>query len=96
MELVKKTDDYIIYQKRSKRYAVRDANRKWITADDKVVILVKEKLLKVPLPKPKPKEEPKAEAAPEEASDAGAAESGESESGASESGASEDENSSSE
>ena len=64
MEVVKKTDDYTIYQKRSKRYAVKNAQRKWLTGDEKVAILVNEKLLKVELPKPK--EEPPAEDAPAE------------------------------
>lgn len=56
MELVKKTDDYTIYQKGSKRYAIRDSNRKWISGDEKVKILVSEKLLDVPMPKDKPAE----------------------------------------
>ncbi len=60
MEKVKQTDDYIIYQKRSKRYAIRDNNRKWIQGEEKVKILVSEKLIKVAAPKPK--EEPKEEA----------------------------------
>ena len=54
METIKKTSEYTIYQKRSKRYAVRDAEKRWINGDKKVEILVKEKLLKVPIPKPKP------------------------------------------
>lgn len=57
MELVKKTDDYVIYQKRSKRYAVRDQSRRWISGDEKVRILVSEKLLDVALPKSAPAEE---------------------------------------
>lgn len=68
MEVVKKTDDYVIYQKRSKRYAIRNADRKWIGGDEKIKILVQEKLLDVAIPKPKeeaPAEE--AEASPEEA-----------------------------
>ena len=60
MEVVKKTDEYIIYQKRSKRYAVKDANKRWIKGDDKVKILLAENLVKAPAPKPK-------EAAEEEA-----------------------------
>ncbi|MCB0346185.1 MAG: hypothetical protein KDD66_13795 [Bdellovibrionales bacterium] len=76
MELVKKTDDYVIFQKSSKRYAVRDSSRKWISGDEKVKILVSEKLLDIPMPKAKPAEEapeaaaeetPAAEAAAEEA-----------------------------
>ena len=57
MEVVKQTKEYTIYQKRSKRYAVRNAEKKWINGEEKVAILVKEKLLKVAIPKPKPKEE---------------------------------------
>lgn len=65
MEVVKKTDDYVIFQKASKRYAVRDASRKWISGDEKVKILVQEKLLNVPAPKPKV-EAPTEDASPAE------------------------------
>jgi hypothetical protein len=64
MDVVKKTPDYTIYQKRSNRYAVKDANNRWVHGDDKVKILLAEKLVKAP--EPKPKEEP-AETAGEEA-----------------------------
>jgi hypothetical protein len=67
VELVKKTDDYSIYQKRSKRYAVRDANYKWVGGDEKVKILLKEKLIKAAAPKPKPAKEDSAAEAPAEA-----------------------------
>ncbi len=67
MEQVKKTADYTIYQKRSKRYAVRDAKRAWISGDEKVKILLAEKLITAPAPEPK--EEPAAEEAAEEATE---------------------------
>ena len=63
MEAVKKTETYTIYQKRSKRYAVKDASRKWLHGDDKVRILIAENLVKVAVAKPKPKEEAPAESA---------------------------------
>ena len=56
MEIVKQTSEYTIYQKRSKRYAVKNAQKKAVNGDEKVKILVAEKLLKVPLPKPKEEE----------------------------------------
>ena len=53
METIKKTSEYTIYQKRSKRYGVRGSDLKWINGDKKVEILLKEKLLDIPAPKPK-------------------------------------------
>lgn len=69
MELVKKTDEYEIVKKRSGRYGVRNADRKWVNGDDKVRILAAEKLIKVspPKKKPEPEPEPKAEAVAEQA-----------------------------
>lgn len=71
METVKKTAEYEIIKKRSGRYGVRDARRKWITGDDKVKILLAEKLIKAPPPKEKPPEpaaeKPAAKAAPAKA-----------------------------
>lgn len=69
MEIVKKTEEYQIIKKRSGRYGVRAANRKWITGDEKVKILVAEGLLKASEPKKEP--EPAEEAAGGE-TDAGA------------------------
>ena len=57
MEQIKKTAEYTIYQKKSSRYAVRDANRKWVNGDEKIKILLGEKLIKAAMPKPKAKEE---------------------------------------
>jgi hypothetical protein len=64
MNVVKKTDEYTIFQKRSKHYAVKDANKRWINGDDKVKILLAENLIKAP--EPKAKAEPAEEAPVEE------------------------------
>jgi len=64
MKVVKETPEYTIFEKRSKRYAVKGADNKWVNADDKVKILLAEKLIEVKLPKPAeeaPAEEPAAE-----------------------------------
>ena len=61
MKLVKKTDEYSIYQRSDDRYAVKGADKKPINGDDKVKILVAEGLVKVTLPA-----EPVAEEAAEE------------------------------
>jgi len=50
MKLVKKTDEYSIFQRSDDRYAVKDANKNPINGDDKVRILVEEGLIKAPLP----------------------------------------------
>jgi uncharacterized membrane protein len=64
MESVKKTEEYEIVKKRSGRYAVRDAKRNWLHGDEKVKILLAEKLIKAPVPKPKePEPAPEASAA---------------------------------
>ncbi len=62
MEIVKKTDEYEIVKKRSGRYGVRGADRKWVNGDEKVKILLAEKLIKAAPPK-----EPETQAAPEQA-----------------------------
>jgi hypothetical protein len=66
MKLVKKTDEYSIYLRGDKRYAVEDAAKKAVNGDDKVRILVAEGLLKVAAPAKV--EEPVAEEAPAEES----------------------------
>jgi hypothetical protein len=67
MELIKKTDDYTIYKKRSGRYAVQNKDKKYLTEKEKVEILLAEKLIKLS-PSKKPVEEaPAAEAPVEEA-----------------------------
>jgi len=59
MKLVKKTDEYSIYLRGDKRYAVEDARKKPVNGDEKVRILVAEQLVKVSVPTKK--EEPVAE-----------------------------------
>lgn len=69
MESVKKTAEYEVLKKRSGRYAVRGADRKWLAGDEKVRILLAEKLIKAPEPKPEPapaEEEAPAQAEPAE------------------------------
>ena len=56
MKVVKKTPEYTVYEKRSKRYAVKGSDKKWINGDDKVKILLAEKLIEVKLPAPKVEE----------------------------------------
>ncbi len=60
MKVVKKTDEWKILQKRSGRYAVRQANGNFVNGEDKLKILTAEGLAA----KPPKKAEPKAEAAP--------------------------------
>ena len=70
MKLVKKTDEYTIYQRGDERYAVKDANKQPINGDDKARILLAEDLIKVTLAaQPAPEEETAdaAEGAAEEA-----------------------------
>ena len=62
MKVIAKTDEYTIFQKRSERYAVRNANRAWVNGDAKVAILLEHKLIEAPKPKA-PEPEPIAEAA---------------------------------
>ncbi len=78
METVKRTDEYKIYQKRSGRYAVKDADGKWLNGPEKTKILVEEKLVKAAIPKPK--EESAEEEAPEKEAESAAEESSEEES----------------
>ena len=76
MKLVTRTDDYTIYQRRDSRYAVQGANKAPINGDEKVAILLKHELVKVPevkQPEPEPEEAQEAEAA-EDAEDATEAE----------------------
>ena len=40
MKVIKKTKEYVVYQKSSGRYAVKDANKQWVNADDKIAILL--------------------------------------------------------
>ena len=62
MEIVKTTEEYQIIKKRSGRYGVRGTNRKWVTGDEKLKILIAEGLIKAPAPKQEA--EPAADAGP--------------------------------
>ena len=72
MEIVKQTEEYQIIKKRSGRYGVRGADRKWIGGDDKVKILIAEGLIKAPEPKAEPEPEAEAAADADAGTDAGA------------------------
>ena len=69
MKLLKKTDDYSIYQRADNRYAVQGADKQPINGDEKARILLAEELIKVTLPA-----EPVAEEASEEVAEEAAAE----------------------
>lgn len=74
MKVVKKTDEYTIFEKRNKRHAVQGKDKKWINGEDKVRILNEAGLIKIAAPAPKVEEAPvEAEAAPEAAEAAEAA-----------------------
>ena len=47
MKVVKRSDEYTVFQKKNGRYAVRGAGRSWINGDDKVAILNELGLIKV-------------------------------------------------
>lgn len=67
MKVLKKTDDYTVYQKRSGRYAVVGTNKKNINGEDKVKILVEAGIVKLAVAAPEPEVvEEVAEAAAEE------------------------------
>ena len=55
MELIKKTDNYTIYKKKSGRYAVKNKEKKYLSDKEKIEILLKEKLIKLS-PRKKPEE----------------------------------------
>ncbi|MEP4148541.1 MAG: hypothetical protein ABJL54_15100 [Halioglobus sp.] len=75
MKLVKKTDEYSIFQRSDDRYAVKDANKKAVNGEEKVKILLAEDLIKVTAPAA-PEEAPVEEEAaePEAAADEAPAE----------------------
>ena len=57
MKIIKKTDEYSIFKKRNDRYAIKDANGKWLNAEKKVAILKDEELIKLSeSAKPEPEE----------------------------------------
>lgn len=69
MKVVKRTDDYVIYQKRSGRYAVKNSEKKWVNAEEKVQVLTAEELIKAPqaaAPEPEAEESVAEEPAVEE------------------------------
>ena len=78
MKVVKKTEMFTIYVKSSGRFAVKDANKNWINAEEKVKILVENGFIKAFVPPVKkesdveqeineaPAEEASAEEAPAE------------------------------
>ena len=47
MKVIRKTKNYIIYQKRSGRYGVQDSAKHWINQEEKVDILAAEGLIKM-------------------------------------------------
>ena len=59
MKLVKRTDEYSVYLKRSGRYGVKNTDGKWINGVAKIRILLDEDLVKTTLP-------PEPEAVPDE------------------------------
>lgn len=67
MKVVASTDEYTIYQRRDGRYAVKDAGKKPVNGDAKVVILLQHELITAPEPKAAEPEEVVAEAAEGEA-----------------------------
>lgn len=73
MEVVKKTNRYTIFKKRSGRYGVRSAGGAWVNGDDKAKILMDEGLIKKVELAPKKSEEQEEDSS---VSDAGAEESG--------------------
>lgn len=70
MKVVKKTPEYTVYEKRSKRYAVKGSDKKWINGEEKVKILLAEKLIEVKLPAPKVEEAEEVAAEETEAAEA--------------------------
>jgi len=79
MKLVKKTDDYSIFQRGDERYAVKDAAKKSVNGEEKVRILLEEGLIKVaePAAAEAVAEEATAEEAPAEEVEAAAEEASE-------------------
>ncbi|MDA8782789.1 hypothetical protein N9N16_06310, partial [Porticoccaceae bacterium] len=64
MKVIKKTKEYVVYQKSSGRYAVKDANKQWVNADEKIAILLAEGLIKAVMPAAPAVEEAPAEEVP--------------------------------
>lgn len=70
MKEVQTAGEYTIYQKKSGRYAVKGADKKYVNGDDKAKILLDAGLVEITLPKPveEPAEET-VEAAAEDATE---------------------------
>ncbi|MFK7829470.1 MAG: hypothetical protein AB8B57_06795 [Congregibacter sp.] len=58
MKLIKKTDEYSIFQRGDERYAVKDAAKKAVNGDEKAAVLLAEGLIKVSQPGTPEKAEP--------------------------------------
>lgn len=65
MKEIKSVGENTIFEKKSGRYAIKGADKKYINGDDKAKILADAGLVKIPEPKAAPVEE----AAPEEAAE---------------------------
>ena len=74
MKVIKKTKEYVVYQKANGRYAVKDANKKWVNAEEKVKILLAEGLIKAVMPAVPEVEEAVVEEAAQAVEEAAAAE----------------------
>ena len=72
MEIVKTTEEYQIIKKRSGRYGIRGTNRKWVTGDEKLKILIAEGLIKAPALKEEAEPVADADTAADTAADADA------------------------
>lgn len=60
MEQIKKTKEYVVYKKKSGRYAVENAKGVFLKAQEKIDVLLKEKLIKLTPKKEKAPEAPAA------------------------------------
>ena len=78
MKLIKKTDEYSIYERGDSRYAVKNSEKQPVNGEEKVKILLAEGLIKVT--EPSAPAEPEPEEASADNADAEASESGEAES----------------
>ncbi|MEM7304118.1 MAG: hypothetical protein AAF372_01170 [Pseudomonadota bacterium] len=63
MKEVQTSGDYVIYEKRSGRYAVKGTDKKYVNGDDKAKILADAGLVTIPEPKAAPVDETPAEEA---------------------------------
>jgi len=50
VKVIKKTDEYAIYQRRDNRYAVKNAEGRWVNGSQKVAILVENELINAVVP----------------------------------------------